>query len=174
MLLLRRVRKISPDPFFVSATCQFLVSALALDCSLVSSYNLLIDYWKFSRTTDKAKPVGRWGGKPRVLMRKPGCLGEGSPAFFILSCPLYCSFLRMSGQRGREIFNFHKQKKSVAFKIGTDKVMQGWNEGVIGMQAGGTRMLRIPPELGYGAKAVDDVVPSHAHLIFIVELLELK
>jgi hypothetical protein len=34
-----------------------------------------------------------------------------------------------------------------------------WNEGVIGMQAGGTRMIKIPPELGYGAKAVEDVIP---------------
>jgi FKBP-type peptidyl-prolyl cis-trans isomerase 2 len=75
---------------------------------------------------------------------------------------------------GKEIFNARKQKKPVSFQIGTDKVMQGWNEGVIGMRPGGSRMLRIPPELGYGAKAVDDVVPPHAHLIFIIELLELK
>lgn len=94
-------------------------------------------------------------------------LGETAVIHFV-------GWLNDHGQPGKEIFNSRKEKKPVAFKIGTDKVMQGWNEGVLGMQAGGTRMLRIPPELGYGAKAIDNVVPSHAHLIFIIELLELK
>ncbi len=58
--------------------------------------------------------------------------------------------------------------------IGTDKVMQGWNEGIVGMHAGGTRMLRIPPELGYGKKAVEDVIPPDSYLQFIIELLEVK
>jgi len=94
-------------------------------------------------------------------------LGETAVIHFV-------GWLNDNGQRGKEIFNSRKQKKRVSFQIGTDKVMQGWNEGVIGMQTGGTRMLRIPPELGYGAKAIDDVVPPHAYLIFIIELLELK
>ena len=79
-----------------------------------------------------------------------------------------------NGQRGREIYNSRKERKPVSFVIGTDKVLQGWNDGVIGMKVGGTRLLRIPPELGYGAKAVEDVVPSNSHLQFIIELLELK
>ena len=86
----------------------------------------------------------------------------------------FVGWLSEKGQRGKEIFNSRKERKPVSFQIGTDKVMKGWNEGVIGMQPGGKRMLRIPPELGYGAKAVDDVVPPNAHLIFIIELLELK
>lgn len=86
----------------------------------------------------------------------------------------FVGWLNDSGRRGREIFNSRKQNKHVSFQIGTDKVMQGWNEGVIGMQAGGMRLLRVPPQLAYGAKSVDDVVPANAHLIFIIELLELK
>jgi len=86
----------------------------------------------------------------------------------------FVGWLDEDGQRGKEIFNSRKQKKTVSFKIGTDKVMQGWNEGIIGMKAGGTRMLRIPPALGYGAKAVDDIVPPNSHMIFIIELIDLK
>jgi FKBP-type peptidyl-prolyl cis-trans isomerase FkpA len=78
-----------------------------------------------------------------------------------------------NGQRGKEIYNSRKGGEPVAFVIGTDKVMQGWNEGVLGMRAGGTRLLRIPPELGYGDKAVEDVVPANAYLQFIIELLEI-
>ena len=79
-----------------------------------------------------------------------------------------------SGQRGKEIYNSRKEREPVSFVIGTDKVLQGWNAGVIGMKAGGTRLLRIPPELGYGPKAVEDVVPANSYLQFIIELLELK
>lgn len=86
----------------------------------------------------------------------------------------FVSWLDDSGQRGKEIFNTRKQNKQVSFQIGTDKVMQGWNDGVVGMRAGGMRLLRIPPQMAYGAKSVDDVVPANARLIFIIELLELK
>ena len=79
-----------------------------------------------------------------------------------------------NGKRGNEIYNSRKEREPVSFVIGTDKVLQGWNDGVIGMKAGGTRLLRIPPELGYGAKKVEDVVPSNSYLQFIIELLEVK
>ena len=45
-------------------------------------------------------------------------------------------WLNDNGRQGKEIFDSRKQEKSLSFKIGTDKVMRGWNEGVIGMQAG--------------------------------------
>ena len=77
------------------------------------------------------------------------------------------------GQRGREIYNSRMKQEPVSFVVGTDKVMQGWNEGIIGMRVGGTRLLRIPPELGYGDNAVENVVPANADLQFIIELLEI-
>jgi len=79
-----------------------------------------------------------------------------------------------NGQRGKEIYNSRKEREPVSFVIGTEKVLQGWNEGVIGMRAGGTRLLRIPPKLGYGAKAVEDMVPPDSYLQFIIELLDVK
>lgn len=85
----------------------------------------------------------------------------------------FVGWLDKKGQRGQEIYNSRMEQEPVSFVIGTDKVMQGWNEGVIGMKVGGTRLLRIPPELGYGAKAVEEVVPANAYLQFIIELLEI-
>jgi FKBP-type peptidyl-prolyl cis-trans isomerase len=79
-----------------------------------------------------------------------------------------------NGQKGKEIYRTRKENKPVSFVVGTDKVIPGWNEGVIGMQAGGTRLLLVPPELGFGNRAVEDVIPAQAHLRFIIELLEIK
>jgi len=60
------------------------------------------------------------------------------------------------------------------FPLGARMVIKGWDEGVQGMKIGETRMLVIPPELGYGARGAGNVIPPDATLKFEVELLKIK
>jgi FKBP-type peptidyl-prolyl cis-trans isomerase len=59
------------------------------------------------------------------------------------------------------------------FTVGEGSVIQGWEEGLIGMRVGGIRKLTIPPELGYGDREAGDI-PANSTLIFEIELLEIK
>lgn len=57
-------------------------------------------------------------------------------------------------------------------QIGVGQVIQGWDEGVIGMKTGGKRKLTIPPRMAYGEQGVGSI-PPNSTLIFEVELVEI-
>jgi len=60
------------------------------------------------------------------------------------------------------------------FRLGTGDAIKGWDEGLMGMRAGGKRRLVIPPELGFGKQGVGSVVPPNAVLVYEFELLAVR
>jgi FKBP-type peptidyl-prolyl cis-trans isomerase len=61
----------------------------------------------------------------------------------------------------------------LAFTLGRGEVIEGWDQGLAGMRAGGLRRLVVPPSLAYGASRRGPI-PPHAALLFEVELLTVE
>lgn len=59
------------------------------------------------------------------------------------------------------------------FELGAGEVIQGWDEGILGMKKGEKKTLTIPADKGYGARGVPGVIPENATLIFDVELVDI-
>jgi len=68
----------------------------------------------------------------------------------------------------------HDHNEPLEFKLGTGRVIKGYDEGFSKLRVGDHAILVIPPNLAYGARGAGDVIPPDATLIFVVELVDIK
>src|SRR3954447_24276766 len=57
--------------------------------------------------------------------------------------------------------------------LGQGQVIQGWDQGLVGMKVGGRRRLTIPPDLAYGPQGQPPSIPANATLVFDVDLTKI-
>jgi FKBP-type peptidyl-prolyl cis-trans isomerase FkpA len=79
--------------------------------------------------------------------------------------------------KGERFDGSRDRKEPIVFQLGRGRVIMGWEMGLLGMQAGGKRLLVVPPQLGFGDKGAGErngakAVPPNATLVFEVELID--
>ncbi|MGQ0627941.1 MAG: FKBP-type peptidyl-prolyl cis-trans isomerase [Phycisphaerales bacterium] len=66
---------------------------------------------------------------------------------------------------------FDASKPGMPFVAQVNKLIKGWQEGVVGMKVGGKRRLTIPHTLAYGDKGAPPRIPPKADLVFELEIV---
>ena len=74
---------------------------------------------------------------------------------------------------GTKFDSSHDRGKPFSVTLGQNRVIKGWEQGLLGMKEGSKRTLIIPPELGYGSRGAGGVIPPEATLMFEVELVKI-
>jgi peptidylprolyl isomerase len=80
----------------------------------------------------------------------------------------------VSWSTGEEFDASWNRGDTFPFPLGAGRVIQGWDQGVVGMKIGGRRRLEIPPELGYGSRGAGAAIKPGETLIFVVDLIDLQ
>ena len=80
----------------------------------------------------------------------------------------------MTGTKGQKFDSSRDRGTPFEFTLGQGQVIQGWDEGLIGVCIGDKKTLVIPPEKGYGEQGAGGVIPGGATLNFEVEVMDIN
>lgn len=61
-----------------------------------------------------------------------------------------------------------------SFQLGAGQVIQGWDQGMVGLKTGGKCTLLIPSVLGYSTQGSAASIPGNAALVLDVELISVR
>ena len=73
--------------------------------------------------------------------------------------------------RGEVFDQTYDKGQPASFQIGVGSLIDGWDEGLVGVPIGSRVILVIPPDKGYGEQGSGDKIPGNATLVFVVDLL---
>ncbi|OHT16157.1 peptidyl-prolyl cis-trans isomerase, FKBP-type family protein [Tritrichomonas foetus] len=80
------------------------------------------------------------------------------------------AYMGFSGNNLPTTGSMFDSNENYNFVIGTNKVIKGYSIGVDGMKVGGSRVVLIPPEFGYGIAGAGGRIPPNATLAFFITL----
>lgn len=133
-------------------------------------------------TADDIKVSGAPGAKPTVtipddcaapskLLTKDLAPGTGPAAKAGSNVAVNYDLLSWSDRK--DVENSYDSGQALPLTLGQGQVIPGFDQGLTGIKQGGRRLLVIPPDLGYGAKATGPIKPNET-LVFVVDAQQVQ
>ncbi|SFB73553.1 FKBP-type peptidyl-prolyl cis-trans isomerase [Massilia yuzhufengensis] len=105
---------------------------------------------------------------PAALVKTDNTLGTGAEAVSgktaNVTYTLWLYSAATADHKGTRL-----ESNTFSFKLGTNAVIPGFEQGVTGMKVGGKRTIEVPSSLGYGSGGTSGV-PGNAGLVFEIIL----
>ncbi|MFE1593936.1 FKBP-type peptidyl-prolyl cis-trans isomerase [Nocardia sp. NPDC058705] len=130
-------------------------------------------------TADDVKVTGGFGeaptitipdtcDAPKTLITKDLVVGSGPGA--VAQQPLTMNYELVTWSDKQVLDSSFERGKPFGLTLGTGQVIEGWDQGLIGVQQGTRRLLIVPPNLGYGAGG-NGVAPNET-LVFVTDAVQ--
>ena len=127
----------------------------------------------FASASVQAQTAGKPMTTPSGLQIIDSKVGTGASPKTGQTCVMhYTGWLYENGAKGKKFDSSVDRGEPFDFPLGMGRVIKGWDEGLVGMQKGGKRLLVIPPDKAYGATAKGKI-PANSTLVFEVDLIDI-
>ncbi|XP_016345007.1 FK506-binding protein 15 [Sinocyclocheilus anshuiensis] len=153
-------------------------------CSYVTFYDDQQQNWSLMFDSAKSRPefckevcVARWNSEALSdsLVTQDLVQGEGEAVDVGDTVEVaYSGWLLQNHSLGQVFDSNLGKEKLQRVKLGAGKAQRGWEDGMLGMQKGGQRLLIVPPSMGHGSKGILNHVQANSTLVFDVEIHRVK
>ncbi len=110
------------------------------------------------------------GPPPSSLVTKDLKVGTGADV--TAASTVTVNYIGVSCSTGKIFDSSYKTGQPATFPL--SGVIPGWTQGLTGMKVGGSRLLGIPPDLGYGSAGQPPTIAPDETLWFVVDILDSK
>jgi peptidylprolyl isomerase len=108
------------------------------------------------------------GDPPGQLTTDDLVVGTGTAA--AVGDEITVNYIGVSCSTGKVFDSSWGRGQPATFALEEGSLIEGWTQGIPGMQPGGRRVLVVPPSLGYGATGTATIAPDET-LVFVVDLV---
>lgn len=91
----------------------------------------------------------------------------------LLDGTIFDSSVESDARKG-EIYNPQRPYEPMTYTVGKDKLIEGWEQGVMGQPEGTTLQLVIPSALAYGPRQMSALILPYSPLVFDIEIVSVK
>ncbi|MFC8303386.1 FKBP-type peptidyl-prolyl cis-trans isomerase [Specibacter sp. NPDC057265] len=126
------------------------------------------------RKLDRTKPEIDFPdhGVPTELVIEDLIVGTGTEV--VRGSTVSTHYVGVAFSTGEEFDSSWGRGAPLDFQAGVGQVIQGWDQGLLGMKVGGRRRLEIPSELAYGSRGAGGAIGPNEALIFVVDLVAVR